>query len=269
MYYSALHGQIKEVFNNEFVTPNGQLVSNTQTAYVLALRFDLLPENMREQAVERLINNIRAYNDHITTGFLGAPYINHVLTRYGQLDVAYELLLQDTYPSWLYPVKKGATTIWERWNGIKPDGSFQYASMNSFNHYAYGAIGEWMYTIIAGINPKEPGYRDFIIKPQPGGGLSSAKGELNTYYGLIRSNWRIENDLFNIEIEIPVNTSTIVYLPASSAELITEGGRSIRGVEEVNILEENGDYVMLILGSGNYNFTVEGFKISGKTLNVK
>lgn len=264
MYYSALHGQIKEVFNNEFVTPNGQLVSNTQTAYVLALQFDLLPENMREQAVERLINNIRAYDDHITTGFLGAPYINHVLTRYGQLDVAYELLLQDTYPSWLYPVKKGATTIWERWNGIKPDGSFQYASMNSFNHYAYGAIGEWMYTIIAGINPKEPGYRDFIIKPQPGGGLSSAKGELNTYYGLIRSNWRIENDLFNIEIEIPVNTSTIVYLPASSAELITEGGRSIRGVEEVNILEENGDYVMLILGSGNYNFTVEGFKYQAK-----
>lgn len=264
MYYSALHGQIKEVFNNEFVTPNGQLVSNTQTAYVLALQFDLLPENMREQAVERLINNIRAYDDHITTGFLGAPYINHVLTRYGQLDVAYELLLQDTYPSWLYPVKKGATTIWERWNGIKPDGSFQYASMNSFNHYAYGAIGEWMYTIIAGINPKEPGYRDFIIKPQPGGGLSSAKGELNTYYGLIRSNWRIENDHFNIEIEIPVNTSAKVYLPASSAERITEGGRSIRGVEEVDILEENGDYVMLMLGSGNYNFTVEGFKYQAK-----
>ncbi|MFO7852924.1 MAG: family 78 glycoside hydrolase catalytic domain [Bacteroidota bacterium] len=259
-YYSAIHGQVKEIFNNEFVTPNGQLVSNTQTAYVLALQFDLLPESMRKQAVNRLINNIRKYNDHITTGFLGTPYINHVLTRYGEVGVAYELLLQDTYPSWLYPVKKGATTIWERWNGIKPDGSFQYPSMNSFNHYAYGAIGDWMYKVIAGIQPEGPGYREFVIKPGPGGGLSSAKGELQTYYGLIRSEWKIENQHFYTEIEIPVNTSAKVYLPASSIDDVTEGGRKIAIVETVDILEVKDDHVILMLGSGKYNFTVRGYK---------
>lgn len=255
-YYSAIYGQVKEIFNNEFVTPNGQLVSNTQTAYVLALQFDLLPESMRKQAVDRLINNIRAYNDHITTGFLGTPYINHVLTRYDQLGVAYELLLQDTYPSWLYPVKKGATTIWERWNGIKPDGSFQYPSMNSFNHYAYGAIGDWMYKMIAGIQPEEAGYREFVINPRPGGGLSNAKGELITYYGPISTDWKIENNHFYIEIEIPVNTSAKVYLPASSTDDITEGGKNITNVETVDIVEVKDDYVMLMLGSGKYNFSV-------------
>lgn len=258
-YYSALYGQIKDIFNNEFVTPSGQLVSNTQTAYVLALQFDLLPDTKREQAVNRLVTNIREYGDHITTGFLGTPYINHVLTRFNKIDVAYELLLQDAYPSWLYPVRKGATTIWERWNGIKPDGSFQYASMNSFNHYAYGAIGDWMYKVIAGINPEKPGYSEFVINPRPGGGLTSANGSLNTYYGLIRSKWNIENNQFNIEIEIPVNTSAKVYLPASSADQITEGGEKISGMKTIDLIEIKDDYVLLILGSGKYNFTVNDY----------
>jgi len=258
-YYSALHGQIKDIFNNEFVTPNGQLVSNTQTAYVLALRFDLLPDNMREQAVSRLIASIREYGNHITTGFLGTPYINHVLTRFDKIDVAYELLLQDTYPSWLYPVRKGATTIWERWNGIKPDGSFQYPSMNSFNHYAYGAIGDWMYEVVAGIKPEKPGYREFSVNPRPGGGINSATGELKTYYGLIRSDWKIENNNFIIEIEIPVNTIAKLYLPASSVSDISERGKKITEVETVDILEKGDKYILLILGSGKYSFKVSGY----------
>ncbi|MDT8402244.1 MAG: family 78 glycoside hydrolase catalytic domain, partial [Bacteroidales bacterium] len=258
-YYSALHGQIKDIFNNEFVTPNGQLVSNTQTAYVLALQFDLLPEKMRKQAVSRLLTNIREYGNHITTGFLGTPYINHVLTRFGQIDVAYELLLQETWPSWLYPVKKGATTIWERWNGIKPDGSFQYPSMNSFNHYAYGAIGDWMYKVIAGINPEKPGYREFSVNPRPGGDISSATGELNTYYGLIRSAWKIENNNFLIEIDVPVNTLAKLYLPGSSVLDISEGGKNITEVETVDILEESEKYILLMLGSGRYSFNVSAY----------
>ena len=258
-YYSALYGQIKDIFNNEFVTPNGQLVSNTQTAYVLALQFDLLPEKIREQAVTRLVKNINEYG-HITTGFLGTPYINHVLTRFGQTDVAYELLLKDTYPSWLYPVRKGATTIWERWNGIKPDGTFQYASMNSFNHYAYGAIGDWMYKVIAGIKPEKPGYSEFIIQPKPGGGLTSAYGEIKTYYGLIRSDWKIENNNFSIEINIPVNTNARVYLPASSTNNITEGGERITDLETVDIIEVKDNCVLLLLGSGKYSFTVNDYE---------
>ncbi len=134
---------------------------STQTAYVLALEFDILPESLRAQAAKRLVDNIRSYDNHLTTGFLGTPYICHVLTRFGYTDVAYDLLLQKSYPSWLYPVTMGATTIWERWDGIKPDGTFQTPDMNSFNHYAYGAIGDWMYRIIAGIDTdqKNPGYK--------------------------------------------------------------------------------------------------------------
>lgn len=259
-YFSALHGQVKEIFNNEFVTPNGRLASNTQSAYVLALQFDLLPVNMREQAVDRLVENIRQYGMHITTGFLGTPYINHVLTRFGRVDVAYELLLQDTYPSWLYPVKKGATTIWERWNGIKPDGSFQYASMNSFNHYAYGAIGEWMYRMIAGIRPDKPGYSEFVIDPRPGGNISSAGGQLLTYYGLIKSDWKIENGDFFIDIQVPVNTGARVYLPANSKENIWERGQRIMDVKTIDVLEENDEYVLLMLGSGKYNFRIENYR---------
>ena len=141
-YYTTLLKRIKDAFFKEYVTPNGRVVSGTQTAYTLALNFDMLPEALRAQAAQRLVDNIHAYGNHLTTGFLGTPYLCHVLTRFGHNNVAYRLLLQDTYPSWLYPVKMGATTIWERWDGIRPDKSFEAASMNSFNHYSYGAIGD-------------------------------------------------------------------------------------------------------------------------------
>jgi alpha-L-rhamnosidase len=137
--YTRLLDRIKAAFLKEYVTPNGRLVSSTQTAYVLALQFDMLPEALRKGAAEKLVQNIRSYGTHLTTGFLGTPYLCHVLSRYGYTDVAYDLLLQETYPSWLYPVKMGATTIWERWDGQKPDSTFQTPGMNSFNHYAYGA----------------------------------------------------------------------------------------------------------------------------------
>lgn len=146
--YTALLQKIKEAFLKEYTTPNGATMSNTQTSYVLALHFDMLPENLRKQAAERLVDNIKQYNNHLTTGFLGTPYLCHVLSRFGYTDVAYTLLQQKTYPSWLYPVTKGATTIWERWDGIRTNGDFQATSMNSFNHYAYGAIGDWMYRVM-------------------------------------------------------------------------------------------------------------------------
>ncbi len=136
--YAGLLEKIKEAIVKEFVTPNGRLSSNTQTAYSLALAFDLLPGNLRARAAERLAEDVRKFG-HLTTGFLGTPLITHVLSRYGYLDEAYLLLHREDYPSWLYPVTRGATTIWERWDGIRPDGSFQDADMNSFNHYAYGA----------------------------------------------------------------------------------------------------------------------------------
>ncbi|HWH62816.1 MAG TPA: family 78 glycoside hydrolase catalytic domain, partial [Ginsengibacter sp.] len=169
--YSTLLQKIKDAFLKEYMTPNGRLVSGTQTAYVLALNFDMLPESLRIQAAARLADNVKSYNNHLTTGFLGTPYLCHVLTRFGYDSIAYKLLLQQTYPSWLYPVKMGATTIWERWDGIKPDSTFETPGMNSFNHYSYGAIGDWMYRSMAGIDTYEdgPGYKHIKIKPHIGG----------------------------------------------------------------------------------------------------
>lgn len=216
--YSELLNKIKAAYLVEYVTPNGKLVSNTQTAYVLALQFDMLPEKMREQAAQRLVQNVRDYGTHLTTGFLGTPYLCHVLSRFGHDDVAYDLLLQEGYPSWLFPVKQGATTIWERWDGIKQDGTFQTTDMNSFNHYAYGAIGDWMYKNIVGINPvvDQPGYKYILISPKPGGKLTSASGELETVYGTVKSSWTLADGTFKLDVIIPANAKATILLPKTN-----------------------------------------------------
>ncbi len=213
--YTERLQKIKQAFLRQYVTPAGLLLSQTQTAYVLALQFDMLPDTLRPKAAAWLAGNIQTYKYHLTTGFLGTPFICHVLTRFGYLDLAYRLLLQDTYPSWLYPVKMGATTIWERWDGIRPDSSFQRASMNSFNHYAYGAIGDWMYRIVAGIDTydNKPGYKHSRIQPHPGGNLTHVEANLQTPYGLLSSHWRIEADSFFLEVIIPANTHCEVFVP--------------------------------------------------------
>ncbi len=219
--YRALLTDIKAAFAKEYMTATGRLVSSTQTAYVLALQFDMLPEELRAACADRLVANIRDYGNHLTTGFLGTPYICHVLTRFGYNDVAYDLLMQESYPSWLYPVKMGATTIWERWDGIKPDGSFQTPDMNSYNHYAYGAIGDWMYRTIAGINSvaADPGYRTIVIAPKPGGKLTRASAELETLYGTVKSAWALENNLLKLDVTIPANTRAKIVLAGSSYEI--------------------------------------------------
>lgn len=222
--YEELLKKIKDAYNHEYVTASGRLMSNTQTAYVLALQFDMLPEATRPVAAKYLADNIQMYNNHLTTGFLGTPYLCYVLSRFGYDDLAYKLLLQDTYPSWLYPVKKGATTIWERWDGIKPDGNFQASSMNSFNHYAYGAIGDWMYRIMAGIDtdPDYPGYKKIIIKPHPGGKLTYCKASLKTQYGIISVNWHIEDNKFKMDVVVPKNTTAAVFVPDADGKNYTE-----------------------------------------------
>ncbi len=257
--YTALLKNIKEAFLKEYLTPSGRLVSSTQTAYVLALNFDMLPENLRPQAAERLVENVKNYGNHLTTGFLGTPYLCHVLTRFGYLDVAYSLLMQESYPSWLYPVKMGATTIWERWDGIKPDSTFQTAGMNSFNHYAYGAIGDWMYRTVTGIDTEESGvgYKKITIQPHIGGKLTMASSTLQTYYGQVVSGWKIENGVTTYSIEIPANTTATILLPAKGIDEVTENGVKISGSKEVkNAKFENGN-VRFEVGSGTYRFKVE------------
>jgi alpha-L-rhamnosidase len=254
--YTGLLQKIKEAFLKEYMTPNGRLVSGTQTAYVLALQFDMLPEDLRAQAAARLAENIKNYNDHLTTGFLGTPYLCFVLSRFGYADLAYRLLLQDSYPSWLYPVKMGATTIWERWDGIRPDSSFQTPGMNSFNHYSYGAIGDWMYREVAGIDTYEdgPGYKHSRIRPHIGGGLTRVAADLQTGYGRLSAHWALENDTLELDVEIPANTSATVYLPATDAASVREGGKTLAAEKEIGSGAIENGYIVLQLGSGNYHF---------------
>jgi len=260
--YKRLLQIVKEAFVREYITANGRLVSGTQTAYVLALNFDMLPESQRQQAAERLVKNIKDYGTHLTTGFLGTPYLCDVLTRFGYADIAYSLLMQKTYPSWLYPVTKGATTIWERWNGVRPDGSFEPATMNSFNHYAYGAIGDWMYRVVAGLDMDDviPGYKHIVIKPIAGGGLTWASASLQTGYGKIVSGWKIENGKLVLDIEIPVNTTATIYIPAKEAGSVTESGKTLAEVKETSVAGTENGRVIVKAGSGTYHFEVNSGK---------
>lgn len=217
------YGEItSQVFNTELFTP-------TQTAYVLALHFDLLPDELRSIAADELVADIERRGVHLSTGFVGSPYLNHVLSQNGRLDTAYHLLNQKTWPSWLYAVTQGATTIWERWDGWTEDNGFQTPEMNSFNHYAYGAIGAWMYTTIAGINsdPSQPGYKHIILNPQPDGGLDYAHATLDTLYGEIVSDWKLDDETFTYRIVVPPNTTASVNLPFAGDVYLN--GESVQG----------------------------------------
>lgn len=252
--YNGLQKKIKEAYAKEFITPNGRLVSNTQTAYVVALSFGLMPESLEEKAARRLAEDVNKYG-HITTGFLGTADICHVLTKYGYLAEAYKLLYRKEYPSWLYPVTKGATTIWERWDGIKEDGSFQNPSMNSFNHYAYGAIGDWLYKAVAGINPdpEKPGYKSIILKPYPYGEMNDVRAEHESPYGKIVSEWTIAAGVIKWTVTIPANTKAKVFVPTTGKEL-KENGKT--GSEARIHTENNLPYHFLCVekGSGTYTF---------------
>jgi alpha-L-rhamnosidase len=253
--YAELEEKIKTAFVKEFVTPNGRLSSDTQTAYALALEFDLLPEVTRAEAAARLAEDVRKFK-HLTTGFLGTPVLCKALSDYGYLDEAYMLLNRKEYPSWLYPVTQGATTIWERWDGQKPDGSFQDVGMNSFNHYAYGAIGDWMYRVVAGINLDEqaPGYKHILIEPEPGGELTYAKAAVESMYGRVSSGWKIADGKLKLTVEVPANTTATVRLPQGKLEHVSEGGKPVAGRAEFSNLRQEKDAVVLFVGSGNYVF---------------
>ena len=226
-----------QVFNTELFTP-------TQTAYVLALHFDLLPNELRPRAAHELVADLVRRGMHLSTGFVGSPYLNHVLSTQGHLDTAYALLRQTSWPSWLYAVTQGATTIWERWDGWTQENGFQTPDMNSFNHYAYGAIGAWLYNTVAGIefDPAAPGYKHTILRPQPGGDLMFACATLDTMYGSLISDWKLENDVFKYTVTVPPNTSATVYLPFNGN--ITLNGKDIAG-----LVHE--------LMAGTYRFVVE------------
>jgi alpha-L-rhamnosidase len=183
---------------------------------------------------------------HLSTGFVGSPYLAQVLSDNGRLDIAYALLQQKTWPSWLYAVTQGATTIWERWDGWTEDNGFQDPDMNSFNHYAYGAIGAWLVNTIAGIeaDPDQPGYKHFVVKPQPGGCLTQAQARLNSLYGELSTAWTQINGRFELQVEVPPNASATVYLPLQDDQSVQLNGNPVQGNEHV-------------LAAGHYRFIIE------------
>jgi alpha-L-rhamnosidase len=222
--YEQLYKDVAAAFNKAFVQPDGSIQAGTQTTYLLALQFGLLPENLRAAAAKHLTDDVET-RGHLTTGFVGVGFLNPTLCDIGRTDLAYQLLLNDTYPSWLFTVKNGATTMWERWDGWTPERGFQDSSMNSFNHYSFGSIGEWLYSGAAGIrlDPDHPGFKQFTLAPQLTTKLTHVKASLDSPYGVISSHWHAEGDTIAYDVTVPPNTTATVVLPGQAPQPVTAG----------------------------------------------
>ncbi|ANE46371.1 alpha-L-rhamnosidase [Paenibacillus swuensis] len=257
-HFGELYDNIVQKFTNEFLTPSHRLAAPTQTAHVLALMFDLVKGPARERTAQTLNRMIEDNKFHLTTGFVGTPYLCPALSANGYHTTAMKLALQTSYPSWLYSVTKGATTIWEHWDGIKEDGSFWSDDMNSYNHYAYGSIGEWLYGVVAGIKTDEeqPGYKRIHIRPQPGEGLTYSKATLESMHGQICSEWRIGQDgkSMTVNVTVPPNTTALIVLPGALQDRVQEGGEKLNACEGITQVGQMGGEVHLEAGSGAYRF---------------
>lgn len=255
-HYESLSDSIAYAFRKQFIDHDGRVEGNTQTAYLLSLAFDLVPD-YRMAAVEgNLLGAFESRSNRLSTGILGTSQLLPVLTSIGRLDLAYSLLLQDEFPSWGYQINQGATSVWERWDSYTSEEGFHEDSTNSLNHYAYGSIGQWMYSTIAGIVRTAPGYRRFTIRPQPGGGLTHASAWHRSVRGMIESSWSIESGRFELNVVIPPNTVAEVYLPSTDVQAITEGDAPLMEVKEVEVLEQREGNTLLRIGSGRYRFSV-------------
>ena len=226
--YAALAADVRAAFNREYVTPAGRVASDSQAAYALALEFGLLGTPAQvARAGERLRELVRDGGYRIATGFLGTPLIADALQSAGDVPKAYRMLSETSCPSFLYPVTMGATTIWERWDSMLPDGTINPGDMTSFNHYALGAVADWMHRSIAGIAPGAPGYRHVLVRPRPGGAISSASARLDSVYGRIEVAWRTHDDQVTIEVTIPPNTTAALQLRDGDDEVALSSGRHV------------------------------------------
>ena len=250
--YAELYEKIRRAFRREFITPSGRIVSQTQTALVLALQFDLVREKDRARTVKALAKRIEEDGGHLTTGFLGTPYLCHALSDNGQTELAYSLLLRTDYPSWLYPVTRGATTMWEHWDGIRPDGSFWSRDMNSFNHYAYGAIGDWLFGTVAGIRPDEaaPGFRHIVFAPQPDRRLGFARAEFDSPLGRVESGWELRDGRLTVTVTVPPNATATLRLPGAAGREVSAQGPAVDSVQPTT----QGGALTWELGAGQYAF---------------
>ena len=255
--YEKLFESIKQAFAEKYISADGHVAGNTQCGYVMALKFNLLPAELRAKAADYLEADIIAKGYHLSTGFVGVSYLLPELTKAGKVDTAYRLLLQDSFPSWLFSVKMGATTIWERWDGWTPDKGFQDIGMNSFNHYSLGSCGEWLYACVAGIDfdPAQPGFKQIIIKPVVGTKLSEASGRLNSIHGMITSSWTSSKGKFTLTAGIPANTTATVYVPTQDAASVLESGKPAADAPGVKFLRMDAGAAVFSVTSGLYQFS--------------
>jgi len=253
-HYADLSSRVKDAFAARFIATDGTVQGNSQTGYAIAIGMGLVPEGQLQAVGEKFVAKIASRDFHLSTGFLGTPWLLPALTKTGHQDVAYRLLNNDTYPSWGYEVASGATTMWERWDSLKPDGSFGDVTMNSFNHYAYGAVGDWMYQNIGGIQATDAGYKTFAVAPSIGGGLTHGKGTFESVYGTISSDWTVDGSTTSLAVSVPVNTTATVTIPAANQWAVTEGGVPLGQVPGVTIVAAPAGQVVVQLGSGDYAF---------------
>jgi len=253
---SLLLDSAKNKFENDYFDENGRLTTEfeTQTGYLMALGFDLVSDELAKKIVPHLVRKIKDADNHLRTGFLGTPLLAPVLDKYGNTDLMYTILLKETYPSWFYSINQGATTLWERWNSYSHLEGFGDESMNSFNHYAYGAIGQWLYEGIAGISPLEPGYKKILIAPKIGSQLDYAGAKYNSVYGLITSNWKKIDDGLELHFTIPPNTTAKLIIPMRKGMKLELYGKPTVNNSEISIIDKNEHHVILQVVPGEYLF---------------
>jgi alpha-L-rhamnosidase len=260
--YGELAAAIREAFVKAYVSPEGMLEGDTQAGYALALHFGLIPESLQRTATDRMIERFKPYDGQISTGFHSTLPLMDQLSARGHNEDAYRLLLNRKMPSWGYEVDHGATTVWERWDGWVEGRGFQDPGMNSFAHYAIGAVGEWMYSSMLGIRAAAPGYGLISIEPHPGPGITWAKGTYHSIRGPIACGWEQSDAGLKVHVSIPPNTMANVTLPVRAATVVLVDGKPLGAVPAVTVLPNTSDRVSLRIGSGTYDFTAPAEPVS-------
>jgi alpha-L-rhamnosidase len=264
--YGQLLAGIKKAFVTAFVSDEGRIEGDTQAGYALALAFDLLPERLCPLATERLVKRVQNYRDRISTGIQSTLRLMLALSRFGRDDIAWKLMTNREIPSWLYMVEHGGTTVWERWDGWVEGRGFQNPGMNSFNHYAIGAVGEWMMRAIVGINddPARPGFERCVIRPRipadAPGAVNWAEGHYDSIRGRIGCRWERNAKCLTLSVRIPANMSATVYLPALAEKQVSEGGHPLRRASDLKVLGVKEGCLKVAVGSGDYAFRIRNKK---------